>query len=63
MTFPRVVTLFKFWRENPPVHIMLSSFLGVQRGRPKSQQEGSGVASFMQFVDSMKAENPWQTKN
>jgi len=49
MTMPRALDLMEAWRIAPPLHWMVSAYLGVSREKPKKQEEADweGLAAMM----------------
>jgi hypothetical protein len=50
LTLPRVKALQRYWRDHPPVHLMIAGYLGYKPpGKPAAvpESQGNGLAELM----------------
>ncbi|MEC4589499.1 hypothetical protein VPG91_00725 [Nitrospirillum amazonense] len=45
-TLPRYQALWRYWRRNPPVHLMVAAYLGIKSGGPPPADE-TGLADLL----------------
>lgn len=42
MTFPRLEALNKYWRQHPPVHILVAGYIGYKAPAPIEENNNQG---------------------
>ncbi|MCL2658775.1 MAG: hypothetical protein FWD62_15470 [Betaproteobacteria bacterium] len=53
MTLPQVQALLNYWRESPPIHVLLKHFMGV-KNEPRDEAEEALEAE--QYLNRIKAD-------
>lgn len=49
MTIPRLEAMQAYWREHPPLHLMVEAFMGIDSKKPQAQLDESGNSLFDLF--------------
>lgn len=54
MTLPQVHDLFDYWREFPPLHEMVKSYLGVKKPLTMQEEIANGAMGPEEFAEYYK---------
>lgn len=54
MTLPQVLELFEYWREYPPVHEMVKSYLGIKKPLTMKEEIAQGAMGPEEFMEHFK---------
>lgn len=38
MTIPRLMEMLAYWKDNPPVHVMVAAYFGLHKNRKKPKK-------------------------
>jgi hypothetical protein len=55
MTLPRLYSLTQYWRDNPPLHILIGAFLGV---KPSGKSLKNKEPDLAELIAELGMSNP-----